>query len=144
MSKTTVLLPKLSEKTYALSTKRVFVFVVPKDVNKHTVARAVESQFDVKVSEVNISNVVGKAKRIISISGKRMKNAQGKRNDFKKAYVTLEKGYSLPFFDAIEEAEEKEKSTQEKVDKAAAKQVEKAAKPSRRGLLRGKKSEDKS
>jgi large subunit ribosomal protein L23 len=142
MSKTTLLQPHLSEKTYGLSSKRVYVFKVEKGVNKHTVARAVEAQFEVKVSEVNIANIAGKTKRIISISGKRMKNADGKRNDIRKAYVTLKDGFSLPFFDAVEEEVEKEKATQEKFDKAIEKQADKAAKPARRGLRRTKKDEE--
>jgi len=142
MSKTIALRPRLNEKTYALAEKRVYVFDVDGSVNKHSVARAVEAQFEVKVSEVNTLNVHGKAKRIVSLTGKRMVNAEGRRNDVKKAYVTLAEGYSLPFFNAIEEEEQKEQATQEKFDKAAAKQADKAAKPVRRGIRRAKK-EDK-
>lgn len=141
MSKTITLKPRLNEKTYVLAEKRVYVFDVDGSVNKHSIARAVEAQFEVKVTAVNTANIGGKAKRIVSISGKRMKNADGKRNDIKKAYVTLAEGHSLPFFNAIEEAEQKEEAVQEKVDKAAAKQTAKETKP-RRGLLR-KKAEDK-
>lgn len=141
MSKTITLRPRLSEKTYALSDNRVYVVEVPADANKHAVARAVEAQFEVKVVKVNIANVKGKAKRIISISGKRMKNANGRRSDTKKAYVTLAEGHSLPFFAAVEEEEKQEQATQEKIDKAVAKQAAKEAKPARRGLRRTKKAE---
>lgn len=144
MSKTIILKPRLNEKTYGLADSRVYVFDVDRSVNKHNIARAVEAQFEVKVTEVNTMNVSGKAKRIISISGKRMKNSEGRRNDIKKAYVTLAEGHSLPFFNAIEEEEQKEQAVQEKVDKAATKQAEKvekaAAKPARRGFRLGKKS----
>ena len=140
MSKTITLRPRLSEKTYGLSSNRVYVMEIPKDVNKHSVARAVEAQFEVKVTKVNITNITGKAKRIISISGKRMVNADGKRNDIKKAYVTLAEGYSLPFFEAVEEEEQKEQNVQEKIDKAATKQAAKEAKPARRGFRLPKKS----
>ena len=141
MSKTIVLKPYLKEKTYALSEQRVYAFLIEKDVNKHTVARAVEAQFDVKVKSVNVTNIAGKSKRTISVSGKRSVNSNGKRNDIKKAYVTLAEGFSLPFFAAIDEAEEQQQATQAKVDKAAAKQADKAVtKPARRGLL-GKKAE---
>lgn len=143
MSKTIVLKPRLNEKTYALAESRVYVFDVNRSVNKHSIARAVESQFEVKVATVNTTNIPGKAKRVISLTGKRMKNAEGHRNDYKKAYVTLAEGHSLPFFNAIEEEEQKEQAVQEKVDKAAAKQAAKADKPARRGLLRTKKEADK-
>jgi large subunit ribosomal protein L23 len=142
MSKDIMLKPRLNEKTYELSNKRVFVFNIDKTSNKHTVARAVEAQFEVKVSAVNIVNIPGKAKRIISISGKRMKNADGSRSDMKKAYVTLAEGYSLPFFNAVEEEEQQEQAVQAKVDKAAAKQADKDAKPARRGIRRAKKDDD--
>src|SRR5438128_1388838 len=134
MSKTITLRPRLSEKTYGLSEQRVYVLEIPKDVNKHSVAWAVEAQFEVKVCKVNIANIPGKTKRIVSLNGKRQKNAEGRRNDTKKAYITLEKGQSLPFFNAIEEEEQKEQNVQEKIDKAAAKQAEKEAKPARRGF----------
>ncbi len=128
MSKTTLLRPRLNEKTYSLAESRVYVFDVERGVNKHTVARAVEAQFEVKVTAVNTMNIAGKSKRVISINGKRMKNAEGSRNDIKKAYVTLAEGFALPFFDAIDEETQKEEATQEKIDKAAAKQAEKAEK----------------
>lgn len=136
MSKTVILQPRLNEKTYTLSANRVFVFDVEKSVNKHTVARAVESQFDVKVESVNIVNTPGKSKRTMNLTGKRAKNSYGTRNDIKKAYVTLVKGHSLPFFDVVEEEEQKEAALQEKVDKAAAKQADKAEAPARRGFRR--------
>ena len=136
MSKSTIIVPRLNEKTYAMSAEGVYVFTVDKDLNKHTVKRAVESQFDVKVTSVRTTNVIGKAKRTMSITGKRSNNSSGKRIDFKKAYVTLEKGSSLPFFDAVEEAEEKEEKLQAKIDKAA----EKNAATPRKGLhLRNRK-----
>jgi large subunit ribosomal protein L23 len=128
MSKTIALRPRLNEKTYGLADSRVFVFDVGREVNKHQIARAVEAQFEVKVSAVNTANITGKPKRIISISGKRVKNAEGRRADVKKAYVTLAEGHSLPFFNAIEEEEQKEQAVQEKVDKAAAKEAAKAEK----------------
>lgn len=136
MSKTVVLRPRLNEKTYALSTNRVFVFEVPKDVNKHTVAKAVEDQFEVKVDAVNMVTIPGKTKRTMNLTGKRVKNGSGKRSDVKKAYVTLSKGHSLPFFDAVEEEEQKEQALQEKVEKSVTKQAAKADAPARRGLRR--------
>jgi large subunit ribosomal protein L23 len=134
MSKTIALQPRLNEKTYSLSSKGVYVFNIASGVNKHSVARAVETQFEVKVAAVNIANIPGKAKRIVSLTGKRAKNSEGKRSDIKKAYVTLAKGYSLPLFAAVEEAEQQEQATQDKIEKAAAKVAAKEAKPARRGL----------
>ena len=142
MSKTITLRPRLSEKTYAQSEARVYVVEIDKAVNKHGVAKAIEDQFEVKVAKVNIVNVKGKAKRTISISGKRMKNADGKRPDFRKAYVTLQEGHSLPFFAAVEQEEQKEQATQAKIEKALEKQAAKAEKKPRRGLRRKSQKEE--
>ncbi|HWB39523.1 MAG TPA: 50S ribosomal protein L23 [Candidatus Saccharimonadales bacterium] len=128
MSKDIVLRPRLSEKTYGLSESRVYVVDAPKDANKHTIARAIEAQFEVKVATVNVANIAGKSKRTMALSGKRYLNSEGKRADIKKAYVTLQKGHSLPFFAAIEEEISQESKAQENFDKAAAKQTAKEAK----------------
>lgn len=123
MSKTLVLKPRLSERTYAhAQLGNVYVFEVSKDANKHTVARAVAEQFEVKVAAVNIANAKGKQKRTVSLTGKRRGNI-GERSDTKRAYVKLMKGFSLPVFAAVEEAEEKEQAVQERAEKLAAKQT---------------------
>jgi large subunit ribosomal protein L23 len=107
MSMTLVLQPKMSEKSYALSKeKNVFVFKVPKNANKHQVGKAVSEQYKVTVASVNIANSKGKSKRTVS---KRTRAINGKQNDYKKAYVTVGKGQSLPIFAAIEEADRKAK-----------------------------------
>ncbi|HKU18457.1 MAG TPA: 50S ribosomal protein L23 [Candidatus Saccharimonadales bacterium] len=109
MSKTTLLRPRLSEKTYVLgTTKTVYVFDVPVDANKQVVAAAVTAQFEVTVENVNILNVKGKAKRTIRKGGRAV---AGQRSDIKKAYVTLKAGEKLPFFD---EPEEDKKSAKKK------------------------------
>ena len=137
MSKTLILKPVLSEKTYAQSAKRVFAFEVPTDSNKHDVARAVEAQFDVTVTGVNILSHSGKAKRTISAKGRRVRD--GREAAVKKAYVTLAEGNSLPFFAAIEEEDAKAVKAQEQIDKAAEKA---AAKETKTGILGRKKKEE--
>jgi len=143
MSKAIALKPRLNEKTYGLAASRVYVFDVDRSVNKHSIARAVEDQFEVKVTEVNTANMHGKSKRTINITGKRMKNAEGRRPDFKKAYVTLAEGHALPFFDAIDEEDQKEQATQEKFDKVAAKQAAKDEKAAAKATKSEAKSEPK-
>jgi large subunit ribosomal protein L23 len=132
MSKAITLKPRLNEKTYGLAASRVYVFDVDRSVNKHSIARAVEAQFEVKVTEVNTANIHGKTKRTMNLTGRRLKNAEGSRPDFKKAYVTLAEGQALPFFDAIEEEERQEQAAQEQFDKAAAKQAEKDEKAAKK------------
>ena len=126
MSTEMPLLPRLSEKAVAVATTGKYVFVVPGDANKHSVARAVEAQFAVTVTEVNISILKGKSKRTVSQKGRRQ--LKGRTADAKKAYVTLAEGQKLPIFDAIEEEEAKQAETQAKLSKAVEKQAEKEAK----------------
>ena len=126
MYKQLILKPRMSEKAYAQSQlTNTYVFDVSGEVNKHSVASAVEQQFEVVVKSVNIANIPGKAKRTIYKGGKAV---AGRESDTKKAYVTLAEGNSLPIFAAIEEEEAKVEATQEKLDKAAEKAAKKAAK----------------
>ncbi len=114
--------PRMSEKTYGLSQVRnVYVFEVPREANKHTVSRAVATQFSVTVEGVNIMNVKGKAKRTVRKNGRAV---VGKQSDVRKAYVTLKAGDKLPFFESIKQEEQKA----EEADKKAAKKAAKAAK----------------
>jgi large subunit ribosomal protein L23 len=105
MDKFMPLKPRVSEKTYGLSkTRNTYVFEVPKDANKVTVAGAVAAQFDVTVETVNISIVKGKVKRSYR---KRSRAVAGRDNDVKKAYVRLNDGQTIPVFEALDkEAEE--------------------------------------
>ena len=126
MYKTIILKPRMSEKSYGLSQMaRTYVFDVPGDVNKQSVAAAIATQYEVKVTDVRIANVKGKAKRTVRKGGRQVR---GRQSDTKKAYVTLAEGNSLPIFAAIEEEEAKQEATQEKLDKAMTKQAEKEAK----------------
>jgi large subunit ribosomal protein L23 len=118
--------PRLSEKAFAQSQRQTYVFVVPGDANKQSVAEAVTTQFGVKVETVNITVLKGKSKRTVSQKGRRVSN--GRTSDVKKAYVTIAKGEHLPIFDAIEEEEAKQAETQQKLSKAAEKAADKEAK----------------
>ena len=121
MSKILILKPRLSEKSYGLSQVRnTYVFDVDSDANKHSVARAVIEQYDVTVTNVNIANIKGKAKR--TFLNKRGKFVRGQRSDVKKAYVTLKDGDKLPIFAQEEEAEAKAEKVAEKAAKKAAKE----------------------
>ena len=107
-----ILKPRISEKAYAKSQAegiKTYVFIVPNDANKHTVARAVASQFEVQVTGVRILNVKGKPKMSYR---KGLRPLSGNRSNVKKAYVTLADGAELPLF--VEENQ-----TDEKADKKA-------------------------
>jgi large subunit ribosomal protein L23 len=85
--------PIVSEKSYALSEKGVYLFVVPSSTNKIEIRRSVETVFNVKVLKVNTLNRPGKRKR------NRKKPTFGKRPDTKRAFVTLAPGQSIPLFE---------------------------------------------
>ncbi len=133
MSANTITLkPRMSEKTYAMSNDRVYVFDVSKDINKHEIANAVESTYEVTVTNVRTIIVKGKVKRTY----RNRRYQTGTRSDVKKAYVTLKEGDAIPIFAAVEEAEEKSEKTAKTLEKVAAKaskKEEKAAKKEKKG-----------
>ncbi|GFE61577.1 50S ribosomal protein L23 [Geobacter sp. AOG2] len=84
--------PHVTEKTSLGSdTSNTVAIVVDRDANKIEIKQAVESLFKVKVDDVRTVNVAGKVKRV----GKNF----GKRSNWKKAYVTLQEGQSIDFFE---------------------------------------------
>ncbi len=97
-----VLYPRVSEKAYAHATNlNTYVFNVPLSANKIEVKKLVESQYNVTVETVNMVRMAGKAvNRAVNNRGTR---TRGKRNDFKKAYVTVTQGQTIPVFAASEE-----------------------------------------
>lgn len=126
MSKILILTPRLSEKAYGASqTQNTFVFDVPKNANKHTVARAVTAQYEVTVEDVNVVVVKGKAKRTVRKGGRAVK---GRQSDVKKAYVRLKEGETLPIFAGVEEAAEKQERVAELAEKATEKRAKDAEK----------------
>jgi large subunit ribosomal protein L23 len=70
--------------------KNVIAFEVAPHANKIEVKNAVEALFKVKVDSVRMFNVRGKVKR--------MGRFEGKRRDWRKAYVKLKAGEKAPDF----------------------------------------------
>jgi len=68
----------------------VIAFEVDPKANKIQVKDAVEKLFNVKVEEVRLFNIHGKMKR--------MGRFEGKRRDWRKAYVRLKAGEKAPDF----------------------------------------------
>ncbi|MGE3153139.1 MAG: 50S ribosomal protein L23 [Nitrospiraceae bacterium] len=86
--------PLLTEKVTALRESRnTIAFVVSARANRVEVRRAVESLLKVKVERVNILNVMGKVKRLGRFVGK--------RQDWKKALVTLKPGEKLELYESV-------------------------------------------
>jgi large subunit ribosomal protein L23 len=94
-----LLIPRLTDKTYALSKQNVYVFNVPKGANKNDIAAAVATQYSVTVEDVNIIIVKGKAKQTV----RRGKAVQGRGRDVKKAYITLAEGSKIAVFEEEEQ-----------------------------------------
>jgi large subunit ribosomal protein L23 len=87
--------PHISEKaTMAAENGNTIVFKVAKDATKKEIKAAVEKLFEVEVKSVNTLVVKGKTKR----QGMR----QGRRIDWKKAYVILKEGQDIDFAGSAE------------------------------------------
>ena len=69
------------------------VFQVDPRANKMQIKQAVEALFEVKVLRVNTLNLQGKKKRV--------RFREGKKPDWKKAYVTLRQGDTISFFEGV-------------------------------------------
>ena len=88
-----LLSPIVSEKSTRLAEKNnQFAFKVMTDASKPEIRKAVELMFDVKVKNVQVSNMNGKVKR----TGQTI----GRRANWKKAYVTLFEGHAIDFMGA--------------------------------------------
>jgi len=86
--------PHVSEKA-AMATELAnqYVFKVATDATKPEIKAAIESVFSVSVESVKVVNQKGKVRRA--------KNGIGRRNDWKKAYVSLVDGQQIDFTAAI-------------------------------------------
>jgi large subunit ribosomal protein L23 len=82
-----ILKPIVTEKATKLSEFNKVVFEVASKSNKNEIKGAIEKLFSVKVKAVNIIITKGKVKRF--------KGVPGKRNDIKKAVITLEEGNTI-------------------------------------------------
>lgn len=86
-----ILKPVVSEKSYALLDEGRYTFEVAPSANKTEIKQAVETIFDVKVDKVNTLNRKGKRKRF--------RFEEGRRNDVKRAVVTLREGDEIDIFE---------------------------------------------
>lgn len=122
--KLNILEPRATEKAYLEQTKRIYVFPVKKSMGKQEIAKLVEDEFNVKVTDV----------RTLIRDGKKTKFSKGKhaypgithRQDKKYAYVTLAEGNSIKVFE--EQEENKTSAKEAKADKKAKKADKNAGK----------------
>ncbi len=90
-----LLAPHVTEKSSVAADKNnQYVFKVRSEADKTLIKKAVEAMFSVKVDAVRVANVKGKTKRFSF--------TQGKRKDWKKAYVTLAEGQSINLIGSAE------------------------------------------
>jgi large subunit ribosomal protein L23 len=82
-----ILRPVVTEKSTQSSEYNKVVFMISPTASKTDVRQAVETIFDVKVDKVNTINIKGKTKRF--------RGKAGKRNDIRKAIVTLKQGEQI-------------------------------------------------
>ncbi|MGB5625652.1 MAG: 50S ribosomal protein L23 [Woeseiaceae bacterium] len=82
--------PHLSEKAHIVAEKNQVVLKVRTDATKKEIQQAVELLFEVKVDAVQVVNVKGKIKRF--------QQSNGRRANWKKAYVKLAEGSSVEEF----------------------------------------------
>ena len=83
----TIVSPVITEKATLASENNQVVFQVALNATKPMIKEAIESLFKVKVTAVNTIRVKGKVKRF--------RGLPGKRNDIKKAIVTLAEGQMI-------------------------------------------------
>ena len=85
-----LLAPQISEKaTHVAEKNEQVIFRVATDATKPEIKAAVEMMFKVNVESVQVACVKGKIKR--------MGRFEGRRNDWKKAYVCLAPGQEINF-----------------------------------------------
>lgn len=88
-----LLAPHISEKTTRVGdVANQYVFKVAVDATKPEIKKAVETLFEVKVADVQVTNMKGKRKRFQA--------TEGRRSNWKKAYVRLAEDQELDFLGA--------------------------------------------
>ena len=89
----TIVSPVITEKATKISENNQFVFKVKIDSNKKEIKEAVEKLFKVKVNSIKTIKTKGK--------NKVFKGTKGRRSDYKKAVICLNKGENLDYSGGI-------------------------------------------
>ena len=88
-----ILAPHITEKSTLASENNAVVFKVAGTATKPQIKEAIEAIYDKKVANVNTINVKGKTKR--------WRGKPYKRNDVKKAIVTLAEGEMIDITEGV-------------------------------------------
>lgn len=84
----------ISEKATTVQEKQnCYMFKVALNANKPQIKHAVEKAFNVKVENVRIARVKGKSKKLGRF--------EGRRSDWKKAFVWLKEGDKIELFETV-------------------------------------------
>ncbi len=91
--------PLITEKMTAVSEKfpNRYGFIVDKRATKGQIRKAIEDMYEVSVATVNTMVYLGKQKSRFTRTGLQ----RGRKNNFKKAIVTLNEGHSIDFYSNI-------------------------------------------
>jgi large subunit ribosomal protein L23 len=85
--------PMITERAAGLASENVYVFMVFPGAGKVEIKNAIKSLYGVMPERVNIVNVLGKRKRFGRI--------EGRRSDWKKAFVYLKKGQHIDVYEGV-------------------------------------------
>jgi large subunit ribosomal protein L23 len=109
--------PIQTEKAYREEAKRAYMFVAEAGASKQEIAKAVEKQYGVTVTDVRIA--VRKGKKTKFSRGKHAYPGTTTRADKRIAYVTLKEGDKIKIFDEEQTTEEvkEDKKSDKKGDK---------------------------
>ena len=89
----TIVSPVITEKATKISENNQFVFKVKIDSNKKEIKEAIEKLFKVKVKSIKTIKTKGK--------NKVFKGTKGRRSDYKKAIICLNKGENIDYSGGI-------------------------------------------
>ncbi|MFW5980796.1 MAG: 50S ribosomal protein L23 [Halanaerobiaceae bacterium] len=89
-----IIRPIISEQSMELmESNNTYAFEVAKTANKIEIRKAIEEIFEVEIENVNTMNMKGKKRRL----GRN----EGKRPDWKKAYVKLAEGENIEVYEGL-------------------------------------------
>ena len=132
--KLNMLEPRATEKSYLEQTNRIYIFPVKKSMSKQAIAKRVEDEYNVKVTDVR--TMIRKGKKTRYSKGKHAYPGTTYRQDKKFAYVRLAKGNSIRVFDDENQAEEPKKT-----NKTSAKEAKKAEKVAEKTTKKAEKAD---
>lgn len=80
--------PLATEKAMNLYNNRQYTFIVSRELTKTQIKFVLEKIFDIKITDINTC--------ILPTKNRRVGRFVGKKTKYKKAYITLQEGNSIP------------------------------------------------